>query len=130
MLSERLGLLGRSALVLLSALLLQVAVVSDLRAFEAVGNLILLMALAAGSVGGPDRGAAVGFAAGLGYDLLLDTPFGLEALTCVLAGFAAGWAAGRMEQGQWWFPVATAGVLSIVAVVFSVVVGRILGLEV
>ncbi|MGH9212956.1 MAG: rod shape-determining protein MreD [Acidimicrobiales bacterium] len=114
--------------MLLSVLLVQVAVVSDLRAFDAVGDLVLLMALAAGSVGGQDRGAVVGFVAGLSYDLMLDTPFGLAALTCVLAGYAAGWATGRVDRTQWWFHVATSAVLSIVAVVFSVIAARVLGL--
>jgi rod shape-determining protein MreD len=128
MIAERLGLLGRCGLVLFCALLLQVAVVSDLRAFDAVGDLILLMAIAAGSSGGPDRGATIGFAAGLSYDLLLRTPFGLSALTCVLAGYAAGWAVGAAREPQWWFHVVAAVGISIVAVVFSMVVARILGM--
>ena len=128
--SERLGLLGRAAVVLLSALLLQVAVVADLEAFDAVGDVVLLMALAAGSVGGFDRGAMVGFAAGIAYDVMLDTPFGLEALTCVLAGYAAGWVTARLAQNQWWFHVGAAAALSLAAVVMSMLLARILGLEV
>jgi rod shape-determining protein MreD len=128
MIAERLGFLGRSALVLVSVLLLQVSVVADLPLFEAVGDLVLLTAIAAGSIGGPDRGATVGFVAGVSYDLLLDTPFGLSALTCVAAGYAAGRVGGWMHQPPWWFHVAASVAISAVAVVFSVIVARVLGL--
>lgn len=127
MIAERLGLVGRSTLVLLSVLLLQVSVMADLPLAGAVADLMMLMALAAGSVGGADRGAAFGFAAGVTYDLLLDTPFGLSALTYVLAGYAAGLLAGRVLQPRWWFHVAMAAGLSVAAVLFSVVVARMLG---
>jgi rod shape-determining protein MreD len=128
MIAERLGFVGRSALVLLSVLLLQVAVVADLEAFGERGDLILLMAIAAGSVAGPDRGATIGFATGLSYDLLLDTPFGLSVLTCVVAGYAAGWVTSLIHQPQWWFHVAASAGISVVAVIFSLVVARVLGL--
>src|SRR5206468_526729 len=65
--------LRRSALLVLVVLILQVGIVSNLEAFEAFGDIVLLVAIAAGSVGGPDRGATYGFCAGLAYDLLLDT---------------------------------------------------------
>ena len=130
MITERLGLLGRTALVLLSALLLQVSVMSDLPAFNAVGDLMLLMAIAAGSVGGPDRGATYGFAAGLAFDLMVVTPFGLYALTFAVAGYLAGWGAAWLVQPRWWFHVATAAGVSIVGVVLSVVVSRVLGVSI
>lgn len=128
MIAERLGLVGRSALVLLSVLLLQLAVMSDLPAFGAVGDLMLLMAIAAGSTGGPDRGATIGFVAGLIYDLQLGTPFGLSVLTCVVAGFLAGRAVGWLHEPQWWFHVIASAGISLVAVMLSVVTARVLGL--
>jgi rod shape-determining protein MreD len=46
----------------------------------------LLVAGAAGYVGGPERGATIGFFTGLVTDLLLPTTFGLSALVgCVVA---------------------------------------------
>jgi len=127
MITERLGLFGRAALVLFALLMLQVGLVADLPVLEAVGDLMLLSAIAAGSVGGPDRGATFGFAAGIVYDLMLETPFGLSALTYAVAGFAAGWIAGRVLQPRWWFHVGTAAGITVGAVLLSVMVARIAG---
>jgi rod shape-determining protein MreD len=123
----RMAMVGRAALVVFSVLMLQVGLVADLRAFGAIGNLMLLAAIAAGSVGGPDRGASFGFAVGLAYDLVLDTPFGLEALSCALAGYASGWAISWVIQPQWWFHIGSAAVVSVAAVIVGVVVARVLG---
>jgi rod shape-determining protein MreD len=128
MIAERLGLVGRGALVVIGVLLLQVAVVADLRTIDAVGDLVLLIAIAAGSVGGADRGATAGFVAGLSYDLLLDSPFGLQALTCVVAGYATGWMLASVRETQWWFHVGSTLGISAGAVLFSAVVARITGL--
>lgn len=124
---DRLLALRRGALLVLGVLVVQVGVVSDLEAFGAFGDLMLLTALAAGSVGGADRGATYGFAAGLAYDLLLDTPFGLSALVYALVGYGAGMAAAWVLQPRWWFHVLTAFVGSVVAVLLAVVVTRVLG---
>ena len=40
----------------------------------AIGDLMLVVVVAAGITGGADRGATYGFAAGLLYDLVVDTP--------------------------------------------------------
>lgn len=120
--------LRRGALVIFLALVVQVGVVSDLEAFSAVGDLMLLVALAAGLTGGPDRGATYGFAAGMAYDLLLDTPFGLSALVYALVGYAAGMAAVYVIQPRWWFRILVAGLGSVAAVLLTVLVGRAVGL--
>jgi rod shape-determining protein MreD len=121
--------LRRGALVIFVALILQTGVVSDLEAFSAVGDLMLIVALAAGVTGGPDRGATLGFAAGISYDLLLDTPFGLSALVYALVGYAAGMAAVYVIQPRWWFRLVVAAVGSVAAVLLTVLVGRIVGLN-
>jgi rod shape-determining protein MreD len=127
MIAERLGLFGRAALVLFALLMLQVGLVSDLPVLEAVGDLMLLSAIAAGSVGGADRGATYGFVAGILYDLMLDTPFGLNALTYAVAGFAAGWVAGRVLQPRWWFHVGTTAAITLGAVLLTVFVANFVG---
>jgi len=69
---------------------------------------MMLLAVGAGFVGGPDTGAVVGFAAGTVSDLFLQsTPFGLSALAACLAGFAVGWAGNevlrsRLFMVRWW----------------------------
>lgn len=119
--------LPKSALVLVGALVLQISVVSDLRLFGAVGDLLLLVTIAAGLVDGPDRGATFGFAAGLLYDLVLDTPFALSALTYALVGYLVGLvSASLMRHGRWW-TVGVAAAASVAAVVLYASIAHLVG---
>jgi rod shape-determining protein MreD len=115
-------------LVLLSLLVIQVGIVADLQAFGAMGDLMLLLAIAAGSVGGPNRGALYGFWAGVAYDLMLETPFGLSPLVYALVGYAVGVASGWYVEPRAWYHVAVAALASMIAVV--ILVGVALGLGV
>lgn len=99
---------ARAALVVLVALVLQISLVADLRVGGVVGDLMLVLVVAAALTGGPDRAATWGFAAGVAYDLVLDTPFGLSALAYALVGYAAGVAASAMGRTSGWWPVALA----------------------
>ena len=69
------------ALVIFTAVLLQVTVVAKLPIADVRGDIVLLVAIAAGLESDGEHGAIVGFFAGLTFDLLLDTPVGLSALT-------------------------------------------------
>lgn len=80
----------RTGALLLVFLVLQLALFERLAVAGVSPDLMLLLAVAAGLVVGPDRGAAVGFASGLGMDLFLTTPLGLSALAYGLTGYAAG----------------------------------------
>jgi rod shape-determining protein MreD len=51
---------------------------------------VLLFAIAAALETDAERGALAGFASGLAFDLLLDTPTGLSALTGALVGWGVG----------------------------------------
>jgi rod shape-determining protein MreD len=119
--------LRRGALVIFAVLILQTGIISNLESFGAFGDVVLLIAIAAGSVGGPDRGATYGFAAGLAYDLLLDTPFGMSALVYALVGYAVGMAVVWMLQPRWWFHLVTAGIGSVVAVFMTAIVSKATG---
>ena len=68
------------ALVIYTAVLLQVSVVALLPVADVRGDIVLLVAIAAGLESDGEHGAIVGFFAGLTFDLLLDTPIGLSAL--------------------------------------------------
>lgn len=81
---------GRLALVGLVTLLLQVSLVSGIEIGGGQANLIVLFAIVAAMESDPERGAIVGFVAGLVFDLLLDTPAGLSALTLTLVGWGVG----------------------------------------
>ncbi len=80
----------RVALVGLVVLLLQVCMVSQISVAGARGNLVLLFAIAAALETDARRGAICGFALGLAFDLLLNTPAGLSALTMALVGYTVG----------------------------------------
>src|SRR5580692_3782098 len=53
-------------------------------------DIMILLPIVAGLIGGPGSGASMGFGAGLVADLFLPTPFGLSALVGCLVGFAVG----------------------------------------
>ncbi len=63
---------------------------------------VLAVVVTAGAVGGPDRGAVVGFALGLLYDLNGTTPLGLVALAYGLGGMTAGYVHTLVTEPQWW----------------------------
>jgi rod shape-determining protein MreD len=126
--ADSLIVLRRAAPVLIGVLLVQVGVMTGLPAFGAMADLMLLVTLAAASVGGPDKGATYGFAAGLLYDLLLDTPFGMSALVYALVGYGVGVAAAWALQPKWWSHLITAVGGSLASVLLTVVVARVLGL--
>jgi len=63
---------------------------------------VLAVVVAAGAVGGPDRGAVVGFVLGLLYDLSGTTPLGLVALAYGLGGMAAGYVHTLLPEPHWW----------------------------
>lgn len=98
----------RASVVLVLAVVLQQAVVDAVRLHGAHADVLVLVALAAGLVAGPDRGAGVGFAVGIVADLFLPTPFGLSVLVDCLAGYGAGLVgtalAGAGLQGSPWWP--------------------------
>ncbi len=103
------GLLAaRASLVVVATLLLQVTVVTNLRIAGVEGDVMMLVGLAVGMAGGSERGATFGFAAGIAYDLVLQTPFGLSALVYVVVGYAAGVTRGAFLRDAWWIAPGTA----------------------
>ncbi|HKY13418.1 MAG TPA: rod shape-determining protein MreD [Microthrixaceae bacterium] len=84
------GQIVRWTLVVVTTLILQVAVAAQFPVWGVVADLMVLLAVCAGIVGGPARGAIVGFWAGLLYDLARDGRLGLSALAFTLVAFAVG----------------------------------------
>jgi rod shape-determining protein MreD len=81
---------SRLAFLLLVGLVAQVALMDQIVILGAHPDLLVCFPAAAGLVGGPDRGATVGFASGIVADLVVRLPFGLSALCFTLLGFAVG----------------------------------------
>lgn len=119
----------RLLLVILLALILQTALIAQLRVLGATGDIMLLLAIAAGLASGPERGALIGFASGIAFDLLLQTPFGLSALTYCLVGYMVGSLQSSVLRLTWWIPVAFAMVASAVGIVLYAVIGEVVGLD-
>lgn len=80
----------RLSVVLVTALVLQVALLDQVVVFGAHPDVMVLLPAAAGLAAGAQRGAVVGFAAGLVADLAVQLPYGISALAFVLVGFGAG----------------------------------------
>jgi rod shape-determining protein MreD len=87
-------------LLIVMTVLIQVAVFPYLRVAGVVPDLGLVVALAVGYYEGPESGAIVGFAIGFGYDLFLETPLGLSALSYALVGYGVGRACCRSCWGS------------------------------
>jgi rod shape-determining protein MreD len=81
---------ARLSVLLVLALVFQVTVLDQVVVFGAHPDVMVLLPAAAGLVGGPQRGAVVGFVTGLVADLVVNLPYGLSALCFTLLGFAVG----------------------------------------
>jgi rod shape-determining protein MreD len=119
----------RVPLVLVVALGLQTAVVTDLRLFDIAPDIMLLLAIAGGLAAGPERGAIIGAIIGFAYDLFLQTPLGLSALVYGFAAFAVGLLSTGTIRSTRWIPVFATAAASAGALVVYAVLGSVFGLE-
>ncbi|MGO9963113.1 MAG: rod shape-determining protein MreD [Acidimicrobiales bacterium] len=85
---------GRLGVITLAVVLVQVCVLNQIVIGGAHPDAFLLLAISAGLVAGPQRGAVMGFVLGLVADVFVPTPYGLSSLCYVLVAFAVGLAAG------------------------------------
>ena len=76
--------------VLLTSIVVQLTVFVDVRVADVAPELLALVAVLAGFLAGPERGATVAFVAGLLWDVWLPTPLGLAAMTFATVAFAIG----------------------------------------
>jgi len=113
--------------VLFAAVIVHTAVSPNLRVLGVAVDVLLLLSIAAGIAGGPERGAAVGFACGVLADCFLQTPFGLSALTYALVGYGVGVFQTGVLHSSWWIPAITGAVASVVAVLTFVGLGVVVG---
>lgn len=119
--------IARLSLVLVLALTIQTSWLADLRPFGETGDLLLLLAIAAGMAGGPVRGAVVGFVAGMAMDLVLLSPFGLSSLTYLTVGFVVGTVHDGVLRSAPWIPVLVTFLASVLGIVFFVMLGQLVG---
>lgn len=118
---------ARLVLLVVTFALVQETIVLDLRVGETHADLLVLLPILAGLVGGPVTGAWMGFGAGLVADLFVPTPFGLSALVGTLVGFAVGAATVALDRSSWWLPPTAALLGSAVYEVVYAALGSLLG---
>lgn len=121
---------ARVALVGLITLLLQIVVFSDMNIGGARPNVVLLFAIAAGLEADAERGAVAGFALGLAFDLLLDTPVGLSALTLTLVGWGVGSAKDVVLRSSWVISLALVAAASAVGTLLYAALAVVFGVTV
>lgn len=118
---------ARVAAVILAALTLQVTFFSTFSFEGARPDVMVLLAVLAGYLAGPERGAIVGFASGMAFDVVLSTPLGLSALVYTLVGYGVGAATSGMVRSSRLAPVAIAAGGSAVAMIAYALLGSIVG---
>jgi rod shape-determining protein MreD len=95
---------ARLGALIVLIVVIQVTVFPHLRLFGVVPDLGLLVALAVGYHERPEAGAIAGFVAGFGFDLFLETPLGLDALTYALVGYGIGVLESGLFRSPRWLP--------------------------
>lgn len=118
---------GRAALVVIGALLLQTSLFARFSFEGARPEVLVLVALMAGFVAGPEDGAIMGFAAGLALDIVVATPFGLSALVYTVAGYATGSLTASVLRSAWWIASMVGAVGSAAVMLVYALVGAVLG---
>ena len=78
------------ALLIVTSILLQTTVLSEIRLLGAKPELLYLLTISLALLDGPSEGAVVGFFGGMSEDFLLHQPKGITALTLTLLGYAIG----------------------------------------
>jgi rod shape-determining protein MreD len=117
----------REGLVVVAFVAVQQTLMVDLRIGGVHPDIMILLPIVAGIVGGPARGASMGFGAGLVADLFLPTPFGLSALVGSVIGFGVGVTTLALDRSALWLPpVAALGGSALYEVMYAVL-GSVIG---
>lgn len=117
----------RVAFVLFIGLTLHLSLFATAQIGQVGPDVLLLIAVGAGIAAGPERGAVVGFVAGVVADLFLHTPLGLSALAFSLVGFAVGTLQSSVIRSAWWIPPATAWLGSAAGILLYALLGALIG---
>ncbi len=114
-------------LAILLVLLLQSSLLSGMRLGVVRPDAMILLPIAAGMIGGSERGAVIGFFTGMVADLFLQTPMGLSGLTFSVVGFAVGTMHTGVLRAAWWIGPLIAVAAGAVSVLLFAVIGAVVG---
>jgi len=120
---------GRVVMLVVVTVVVQVALFPHLRLIGRVPDLGLVVAVAVAFDHGPEAGAFVGFLAGLGFDLFLETPLGLSALAYALTAYSVGVLQGGVLRTPKWFTPVIGAASGIVGGMLFVGVGLLAGVD-
>ena len=90
---------------------LQTTVFNDMRPFNVMIPVMLLFAVASGSLYGSEIGAISGLIIGVMYDCVLTTPLGLASLVFGAAAYVAGLLPFFIREPTWWTRAITIGIV-------------------
>jgi rod shape-determining protein MreD len=113
--------------VIITAILLQSTVFSQLRLLGVRPELLYLVTIVIALQEGPNEGAIVGFTCGLAQDMLLDQPMGITALTLTLLGYAVGMARQYIVSPSPLVPTIVVAIATALGVAFYEIVTFLLG---
>jgi rod shape-determining protein MreD len=119
----------RIAAIVVAAVILQIAFFSYLEFFGATPNVLPVVVVALGLLGGGVVGAVCGFAAGLLIDSILLQTLGLSSLVLLTVGYLAGRYRENVEITSWLVPPLIAGGLTAVAAAGFAALHLMLGIE-
>lgn len=117
----------RYVLLIATAMVVQEFLFEQFRVAGVVADAFLIVAVATGLVAGARRGAIVGFGAGLALDLLVTTPFGLGALSYLVAGAVAGALGHLLVHSAASRKILVGFAASFIGLLFFAVVGSLFG---
>jgi rod shape-determining protein MreD len=120
---------ARLALLVVFIVVVQVAVFPHVRLLGVVPDLGLLVALAVGYYEGPEAGAIVGFTTGLGFDLFLETPLGLSALSYAIVGYGIGVFESGLFRSPRWLPSVLGGLGGLAGGLLFLGIGVLVGVD-
>lgn len=115
------------AAVIVTALLLQSTVFTQIKLVGVRPELLYVVTILMAIREGPAEGAIVGFAGGMAQDFLLDQPKGITALTLTLLGYTVGLARQYIVSPSPLLPTVLVGVGTFGGVIFYEVVSFLLG---
>ena len=125
---EDLQVVARTSLMLAVALVLQQGLFNDLQLLGIHPELLLAIGVGAGVAWGAERGALVGFGAGLLTDLFLSGRFGIVGLSFGLAGYVAGLLSDTVARSSRWIDAGFMAAGSALGVTLYAVIGGLFGL--
>jgi len=107
-------IVGRVALIVFFGVLLQLAFFSLMPLLGSVINVVPVIVVAIGLLGGAVPGATAGFSAGLLQDSMLGTTLGTASLALLAIGYLAGRWRETYDIASGWVPPALSGGLTVV----------------